>query len=119
MNLEKKVFSTILSNLCAGRSVTDVFKCSIIKQNLDMKHFYHDYIATLILLLPEDFSSDSKMHWRRGIILDSYIKAVLQNFVNQGPIMSTRSLKINAKEPMQVLKKVIKPSRDGVAAGCQ
>jgi hypothetical protein len=76
-------------------------------------------IATVILLLPEDFSSESKMHRKRGIVLGSDIKAILENRVNQDPVISTRSLKINAKEPIKVLKKVTKPCMDGIAAGCQ
>jgi hypothetical protein len=57
--------------------------------------------------------------WRRGIVLGDDIKAVLQNLVNQDPVRSTRSLKINAKEHVKVLKKAVKPCMDGVAAGCQ
>jgi hypothetical protein len=80
-----------------------------------MKHRYDNFIAAGDLL--EQFCSDSNVHRRISNALDDNFMATHQILVNQDLTRPIRSLKINAKELMKVLKESKKSWQDGIAVG--
>ncbi len=116
MSTEEKVCVTIVTGLCAGRSVPEIVKFHKLKKSTlrDVKRCYDAFIAAEGL--PEDFSSDRKIHKKRSNSPGGDIVARLQELVDQGPSRSMRSLarelniskfvvkkKMAAGYPLQVL----------------
>jgi hypothetical protein len=77
MNMEEKV-PDMFSGQSAGRSVTEIDK-STIQQKMEPS------VATLIFLLPERLP-DSKVHRRRGNLLDSNITAACRTSWIKTPV---------------------------------
>jgi hypothetical protein len=92
MSTEEKVCVTIVTGLCAGRSVPEIVKFNKLKKSTlrDVKRRYDAFIAAGGL--PEDFSSDRKIHKKRSDSSGGDIVARLQELVDQGPSRSMRSL---------------------------
>ncbi len=63
----------------------------------------------MILLLSEKFSTDSKVHWRMSNVMICNIIATMLDLTSQDPSRSIRSLNINAKEHIKVLKESVMP----------
>ncbi len=91
---------TIVTGLRAGRSVPEIVKFNNLKKSTvrDVKRCYDAFIAAGGL--PEDFSSDRKIHKKRSDSLGIDIVARLQELVDQDPSRSMRSLarKLNISE---------------------
>ncbi len=64
--------------------------------------------------VPEESAWTAQLPWGKGDILECVIIAAMQDLVDQDPKRSIRSLKINAKENMKVLKEAVEPRKKGL-----
>ncbi len=74
----------------------------------------------MILLLPEMCQRNSawtaQRPWGQGDILECVIIAAMLDLVDQDPKGSIRSLKVNAKENMKLLKEAVEPRKKSLSS---
>jgi hypothetical protein len=105
MSTEEKIRATIITGLRAGRTVSEIVRFNNLKKSTvrNVKRRYDDFIAGGGL--PEEFSSDRKVHRRTSDTLDASIVTKLQALVDQDPGRSMRSLARKLKISEFVIRK--------------